>query len=178
LSLAAIRCESGKIVGALEHLRASAQRLQIERRGKMPGAAALERGQDGPIPDPIKINFAARLKAGVEVWRRATDAQDADFSGEMRIQRIPPFFGRESRRGNIGVRNLPERVDAGVGPSGTVHRDADSGDVCECALETILDGVAACLALPAFEACAIVGNEQFEPFNGRRASRWMRRPRR
>ena len=59
------------------------------------------------------------------------------------------------------MRALAERVDAGIGPARTMHSDLFSGDLDKCSLDPILDGVAARLTLPAAEARAVVGDNQF-----------------
>jgi hypothetical protein len=61
----------------------------------------------------------------------------------------------------INVGALAERMDAGIGPARTVHTDLFSGDLDKCRLDPILDGVAARLTLPAAEASAVVGDDQF-----------------
>jgi hypothetical protein len=71
-------------------------------------------------------------------------------------------------RGNIGVGDLSERMDAGVGAPGTMQPDPYSADNLESAFDVILHRVAARLALPAFEWRAIIGDEQFQAFRGNR----------
>ena len=55
---------------------------------------------------------------------------------------------------------LSERVNSGVGPARTVHANLFPCDLEKGGLEPVLDGVAARLALPAGEACAVVGEDE------------------
>ena len=56
---------------------------------------------------------------------------------------------------------LSKRMDAGISPARTMHSDLFSGDLDKCTLDSILDGVAARLTLPAAEARAVVRDDQF-----------------
>ena len=48
---------------------------------------------------------------------------------------------------------LAKRMDAGISPARTVHSDLLPGDLEKCSLDSILDGVAACLTLPRRSPC-------------------------
>ena len=56
---------------------------------------------------------------------------------------------------------LAKRMDAGISPARTMYSDLFSRDQGKCSLDPILDGVAARLTLPAAEALAVVGDDQF-----------------
>lgn len=56
---------------------------------------------------------------------------------------------------------LAERMDAGISPARTMDSDLISGDLDKCSLDPILDGVTVRLTLPAAEARAVVGDNQF-----------------
>ena len=57
------------------------------------------------------------------------------------------------------MRALPERVHAGVGPSGAAHDQASPADAFEGRLQIILDGVAEVLTLPAREIASVVTDD-------------------
>ena len=62
-------------------------------------------------------------------------------------------------------------MNAGISPARTVHSDLFAGDLDKCSLDPILDGVAARLTLPAAEALAVIGDNQFQPAPGCSARR-------
>ena len=61
----------------------------------------------------------------------------------------------------INVGALPERVNSGIRPARTMHSDLMPCYLEKGSFDSILDRVAARLTLPAAEARAVVGNNQF-----------------
>ena len=61
------------------------------------------------------------------------------------------------------MRALRERVDTGVRSSSAVNARRLAKNALKRALQTILDGVAMRLALPAGEWSAVVRNDEFQP---------------
>ena len=55
---------------------------------------------------------------------------------------------------------LSERMNSGIGPARPVHSNLLPRDLEKGGLEPVLDGVAARLALPAGEACAVVSDDE------------------
>ena len=54
---------------------------------------------------------------------------------------------------------LSERMNSGIGPARAMYSKLLPGHLEQGGLQPILNGVAARLALPAGEACAIVGDD-------------------
>ena len=61
------------------------------------------------------------------------------------------------------MRALPERVNAGIGPTRPGHGQRSPADTFERSLQIVLDGVAMFLALPAREISSVVTDNQLEP---------------
>ncbi len=98
----------------------------------------------------------------MELRRRARDTQDADFRREKVVQRALPGGDFQARRGHVGVSDLGQRVDAGIGAAAALHADLFMDGFGEGRLEMILHRVLRRLALPAAEGPAIVGDEELE----------------
>ena len=77
----------------------------------------------------------------------------------MGVERRGPLFERQTSARDIGMGDLSERVDAGIGPAGAMHHDALSAELRERAFEMILDGISASLTLPSAKGAAIIGDE-------------------
>ena len=56
------------------------------------------------------------------------------------------------------MRALSKRVNTGIGASGAMNSDALAADLVQRTFQFILNGIAMCLALPAGEGRAVVGN--------------------
>jgi len=84
----------------------------------------------------------------MEVALYLVGAYDPDLFGQMRIER-----GRDARNRqpvfNLEVRDLPERVDTGVGPAGASDVDLLAGNSADRLLDLSLNGAAAGKTLPA-----------------------------
>src|SRR3546814_18510407 len=78
----------------------------------------------------------------------------------------------------IEMRDLPERMDAGIGASGALYRDPFAGEGEYCLLDRLLHGRAVRLALPADEGAAVVFDDDLPTRHGRTVPAGRSRPRR
>src|SRR6185503_17340746 len=60
----------------------------------------------------------------------------------------------------VEMRDLVQRMNAGVRPSGAVHRDGSAGDEAHGSRERALDAAARLLDLPAYEIRSVVFESQ------------------
>ena len=82
---------------------------------------------------------------------------DAHGRGEQRVHATLNFV-RIERGVRFEMRDLAERVNAGIGAAGAVDGDRFLGDLAEDVVEGALDGGQAGLELPAVEVRAVVGD--------------------
>ena len=127
----------------------------------MPGAAVLERRQNGRSPDSVAINFSFCRKARVKIVRDISAAKHANRGRQERIERFDPTISWQ-RFQNINVHALRERMNSGVCSSGPVHACRSAGHALKRALEMVLHRVRMRLALPAGERRAVVSDDQFQ----------------
>jgi hypothetical protein len=73
----------------------------------------------------------------------------------MRIQRIAHRAGIEIAR-EIDMRHLPERMHAGVGAAGALHRRVFAAEICDGCLQDALHRGAVGLELPALKRRAVI----------------------
>ena len=164
--LSAIGGEACEVVGAGEDGGACEEEGGVDETLDVPSAADFVGGKDGARKEAIAVDFATGLEAGMKVLGCAGGAEDADFWGEIGIEGGEPFGWGEEVGGDIGVGDLGEGVDAGVGAAGAVDDDASGGDFLESGFEMILDCGATGLALPATEGATVVGDDDFEAESG------------
>ena len=81
--------------------------------------------------------------------RDESTTEDANLWRERRVDGCGEDRWFQSRRRQIHMRALPERVDSGIRSSGAMHAQLLANDFGKGALDSILNGVAARLALPA-----------------------------
>jgi hypothetical protein len=86
----------------------------VEGAGDVPGATDFERVEGVGIGDAVEVGFSFSGEAGVEAWFLASDGEDANPCGKMKVE----GFGESGRRvdgGNFAGGDLAEGVDAAIG---------------------------------------------------------------
>ena len=110
--------EGGEIVLADQALRGRVHGRGIERPRHAPGAAALEREIGAAVDDAIEIVALDRREARVEVVGDLLGREHRDrMRAQMRVERIAHGVASPVL-GEIDMRDLAERMHAGVGAPG------------------------------------------------------------
>ena len=97
------------------------------------------------------------MKAG----RGVRDIGDPYLRGQDRVQAARER-GRLMAARELDARHLPERVNAGIGSAGAVHRDGGAFEASQRVLQQPLDRHAARLPLPPDKPRAAVADRQLE----------------
>src|SRR5205085_3164275 len=92
-----------------------------------------------------------------------------NIAREVRVERAQPRAGRERLR-DVDVGDLPERVNAGVGPASPVDARVRSLNERNGRLDPALNGWHPRLRLPAVVLGAVVLDGQLEPHVGEQFS--------
>ena len=144
-----------------KRLRPTTHRLDVERARDVPDIAMLECGDKRGVRDPILVGLRDRIEASVKLGKRVFDRDDADVDGQHGVQ-----SALERRHVMRGARphacDLPEGVDAGVGPARTVHRQRTALERRQRLLEQPLNRHAFGLTLPANVVRSVVFDGQLQ----------------
>ena len=108
-------------------LRGGMHRRGVERARHAPGAVLLECQVGAAIDDAIEIVALDRREARIEIRRAAFRGEHRDrLRPQMEIDRVAHIVGIPLL-GEIDMRDLTERVHAGIGASGAEDGDALAG---------------------------------------------------
>ena len=161
---------------------ASASRRGFTRQAR----AALERERRAAIDDAIEIVAGARAVARVEIGAHALGADNRHGMGMK--QRVEPLAEPERRPValKVDMRDLAQRMHAGVRAPGAMGGHARAGHREDGAFQSFLNREAVLLPLPADERRAVIFEDELkarhsEPgrTRGGERRRWLRRePRR
>ena len=134
----------------------------VEFTGQMPDSPDLEGIEHRIVPETVAINLPPGGKPRVETGRDEPHREDADFGGQVRVQRGSPAVHRMAVRDrDIHVRHLAAGVYPGIGAPGTMHNDSfPSAKPGESRFQPILHGFAVRLALPPPECAPVVSDGQ------------------
>ena len=120
--------KGGEVVLADQSLRGRVHRVGIERPRQPPGAADVEREVGAAIGDPIEIMPLLRGEPRLETVRHDFRTEHADrMRPQMRVQAVAKP-ARHEMLGNIAMRDLPERMHAGIGAAGAVNANLLAAD--------------------------------------------------
>ena len=130
--------------------RASSNTVTSSKRGRCHARPGLQRRQHRVRTDIIMIDLPGRRKAAVEIRRHLLAGHDADRRGQFRVERGHPVerIHRDLRR-RIEMRDLPERMHAGIRAAGSLQPDRLFRHLFKRAHDEILHRVSAGLRLPA-----------------------------
>ena len=154
--------EGREIVLADQRLRGVVHRRGVEARLHPPGAAAIERERRAAVDDAIEIVAGAGAASGVEIGVHALGLENRDRMGmKQRVEtlaeaeRLPCAF-------KVDMRDLAQRMHAGVGAPRAVGDRALGGHREQRVLERLLDRKAVLLPLPADEWRAVIFEDEPE----------------
>ncbi len=155
--------KGGEIVPPDQRLRGLVHRRGVEGGFHSPGAAALERERRAAVDDAIEIMARAGAAPGVETGLRRFGFDDRD--GVRLKQRVEPLAEPERLPValEVDMRDLAQRMDAGVGAPRAVGGRMLAGHGEKGALERLLDRKAVLLPLPADERRAVVFDGELKP---------------
>ena len=149
-----------------ERARRLLHRRGVEFALHTPGAAALEGQRRAAIDDAIEVMAHDRAAARVEMVCGPLGFEHGDGMGnEMRVDRLaqapaPPLAFE------IDMRDLPHRVNAGVGAAGAVDDEALAGQRRQRLFQRLLHRGAVRLALPTRVIRAVVFDRQLVARHG------------
>src|SRR5208283_621811 len=145
-----------------ERLRRPMHRLGVEQTLHVPHAPARQRRRRAPIEDEIAVVAHLGGKARLELVRdRACRKHGDRVRPEMRIDRVPQAIDPPLSR-EIDMRDLSQRMDAGIRAPGAVHDALVAVDRRDRLLEPLLNGDPIRLPLPADERTAVIFDRQRE----------------
>lgn len=144
-----------KIVLADQHLRCSMHARCVQGLSNPSDPSSLQTRARRAIQNRVLIRPLKRTVPRMEVVRHLGRPVHRNAVREMAVGAKGPCAQRPLYRG-IKVAHLSERVYAGVGSAGAMHRDRDSCDGRESRLHSLLHRRAVRLALPAAEPAAVV----------------------
>lgn len=103
--------------------------------------------------------------ACMEFRRDDFRAEDADTGWQAAVEGAAEVGGwNGGRKGKGG--NLAKRVDAGVGATGALGKDALARGAMDCIRKQPLDGRQAGLDLPSMVGCPVVGEDELPLLHG------------
>ncbi len=145
-----------------EALRGAVHRDRVERPRDVPDVTALEHRRRAPHEDTIAIVPADRRMARVEsVGDRLGKEDRHRLWPKMRVEPVAQLVARPFAL-KIEMRDLAERVHAGVGAPGAAERRRFAGQTVERLLDRLLHRAPVRLALPADERSAVILDGQLE----------------
>ena len=148
--------EGREVVLADEPLRRRMHRRGVERARHAPGAAALEREIGAPVDDAIEIMPLRAEKRASKSSAHPLGGQHRDrMRPQMRVERIAHRVGVPVL-GEIDMRHLAERMHAGIGAAGALHRDRLAAEGLDRRGQRALHRSAVGLDLPAGERRAVI----------------------
>ena len=159
--LALGRAKGREVVLADQPLRRRVHGCAVERPRHAPGAVLLQRQIGAPIDDAIEIMALDGREARIEIRRDLFGREHRDrLRAQVKIDRIAhrvviPIFGE------IDMRDLAERMHAGVGAPGTGNNDALAGEGRDRVGEHALHRNAVVLRLPADKRRAVIFDGEF-----------------
>jgi hypothetical protein len=155
-----VRCERREVAHADEHGGGGAHRVRVERLLDPPDIGLEERGL--APSDLVDVAPLDGIVPRVEAVRRLVDRADVDV-GRQRVVEARAQHGRRQVRVELEVRDLSERVHAGVGPAGAVQLELlPPRRVADGAIDFAGDRPRVLLDLPAAVTGAVVFNQQLE----------------
>ena len=126
-------------------------------------------------PEQVVVNFSAGGITGVEIVLGPRATHHADGRSQGGVERALPEGRLRALIGNIGVGDLAEGMNPGVGAAGAMDVDLmAAGQTGESFLQDVLHGAPAGLTLPTTESGAVVGQGQLKS-HGARSSQLCRR---
>ena len=156
LGLALGRAERGEVVLAGEPLRRHVHGRDVERTRHPPGAQPVKREIRPPIGNAVEIVTAHRGAARVEILGHALRRDHRDrMRPQVRVDRVAHRVGGVFLR-KVEMRNLAERVDAGVGAAGALHGGFLAAERLDRLGQRALHRRRVVLPLPAGERRAVV----------------------
>ena len=156
--------ERREVLHAGERGGAGAHLTHVERIAHPPHERLGERG--APPRDLVQVAAGGGVVAGVEPVRHDLDAADVDVGGQ-RLVDPRQQRRRRQRRADVEMRDLGQRVDAGVGAAGAVDLEAiAAGRGADRLDQLALDRPRVGLDLPAAVARAGVLDGQLEAGHG------------
>jgi len=106
--------EGGEVVFACENFGGLAHGGKVEGAGDVPGATDFKRVEGVGIGDAVEVGFSFGGEAGVEAWFLASDGEDANSWGKMKVEGFGEGDGGIGG-GDFAGGDLAEGVDATVG---------------------------------------------------------------
>jgi hypothetical protein len=149
-----------EIAHADKRLRCLPHALEIER---LPDPPDKRLGKRRPAPrDLIEVPARDGVAAGVKAVRHDGRPENVDVGRQFLIEPETERVGRQVRA-DVEVRDLRERVNAGIGPAGPIELEVlPPGDRSHDAVYFALDRPGVLLDLPAAVPRARVLDGQFE----------------
>src|SRR5262249_6406555 len=115
-----------ELVLSLERARGDAHRVEIERLREVPGEPVMERRARRGVPNLITVEFLVRPKARVEIAVDLFGRRNRNRAGQGGVEAALEAGERNARVG-VEVRDLAERVDAGIGSPRPADADRRTG---------------------------------------------------
>ena len=137
-------------------LRGAMHRLHIERLRHAPCAAKIEREVGAAVDDAIKVMPLDGGEARLESVGHDFRAQHGDRIGaQMRVHRVAHLVGTE-RLCQVEMRDLPLRMDAGIGAARAMHAHIHAAQPARGTLQRALHRRIMVLNLPAAKRRAVI----------------------
>ena len=167
--------EGREVVAPDEHRGGLLHRRLVEPPGHLPDAVRIERRRRAAVEDAVEIMPLQRRHAGAEAVGHDLGRQDGDRLGlQMRVRRVADRVGAPLL-GEIEMRHLVGRVNAGIGAPGAMNPHRLAGEALDRLLDGLLHRAAVELPLPARKRRAVIFDDELVAGHAQ-ASRSRRRP--
>lgn len=147
-----------KTLGCLPHA------VEIQLHRNMPCERAEKGIGSAVVPDLIAVLFALTVESRVESNGNSTSVNDADVIGKKGVQGQRDLSDRhvKLRLRNCHMSRHAQSVHTGIRPAGSVDSCDGRKETLESLFDSLLDGDAVFLSLPALVVSAVVGDRQFQ----------------
>jgi hypothetical protein len=109
--------EGREVVGAFEEVGGGAQEVFLNRERGVPSTGAFGGEENAVVPEAVGVDFAGGAESGVEGAGGLGGAEDAQRGVEAGVERTGPLGDGKSLDWDVGVGDLADGVDAGIGPA-------------------------------------------------------------
>ena len=122
----------------------------VERHGNLPGPVPVQRQSRAPVHDAVEVMTRLGREPRVEGFRDDLAVENGDRLGfQMEVERVANRFGRVVP-GEIDMRHLTARVNAGIGAPGAFRHNAAAAQSLDSARKlALIDGPFAWICHPA-----------------------------
>ena len=147
-------------MGSLKDAKRSLDPLPIKRNPDEPGTMSLKGRTDGTIADPVDVNLAFHIKAGMKERIDLTDLPNSDIGREKAVDPHQKISLAEAG-GGVKMGDLSYGMDPRIRTARTDYPTLLAGHPADRLLDELLNGKPVLLTLPAAVGRAVIFDDQF-----------------